>query len=236
MKFDEQYEKLLNHYISEGVGTAIKDTLARTFVDPFKELNPWKSKFGNWADDRMDKKSAIADVDPKNKDQQGKTQAQGSNNSKYIESYKQTQLKSTITYNKEISFIDRGTVLGQFKFNCNDFITRKININNMLLSNATVAPNLYQQALQFLASYDLRRLRIIDSQVEKDIANAIRPALLKDKLDPANVANKTTEIINELKKYIDSIFAPINLQTQQSYIYEKAAWYFILAKYHQLKS
>ena len=126
MKFDEQYEKLLNHYISEGIGAAIKDTFRRNFVDPAINMNPWRNERGNWAQDSLDKKQTLAELDPK---QQGKAQAQGSNNSKYIESYKQTQLKSTITYNKEISFIDRGTVLGQFKFNCNDFITRKININ-----------------------------------------------------------------------------------------------------------
>ena len=234
MKFDDQYEKLLNHYISEGIGTAIKDTLSRTFVDPFKEMNPWRSKFGNWADDRMDKKQAIAQVDPKNKDQKGKPQT--SDNFKYIENYKLTQLKSTITTNKEISFISRGAVLGQYKFNCRDFTAGKINLNNMLVSNATVAPNLYQQALQFLASYDLRRVRIIDSQIEKDMANAIRPELLKAKLDPAQVGNKTTEIINEFNKYIESIFGPINLQTEYSKLYEKAAWYYILTKYSQLKS
>lgn len=234
MKFDDQYEKFLNHYINEGIGTAIKDTLSRTFVDPFKEMNPWKSKLGNWADDRMDKKQAIAQVDPKNKDQTGKPQT--SDNFKYIENYKLTQLKSTITTNKEISFISRGAVLGQFKFNCKDFIAGKINLNTMLVSNATVAPNLYQQTLQFLASYDLRRVRIIDSQIEKDMANAIRPDLLKAKLDPAQVGNKTTEIINEFKKYIESIFGPINLQTESSKLYEKAAWFYILTKYSQLKS
>lgn len=216
MKFDDQYEKLLNHYINEGIGTAIKDTLSRTFIDPFKKMNPWKSEI------------------PKNKNQTGKPQT--SDNFKYIENYKLTQLKSTITTNKEISFISRGAVLGQFKFNCKDFIAGKINLNTMLLSNATIAPNLYQQALKFLASYDLRRVRIIDSQIEKDMANAIRPELLKAKLDPAQVGNKTTEIINEFKKYIESIFGPINLQTEYSKLYEKVAWYYILTKYSQLKS
>ena len=234
MKFDDQYEKLLNHYINEGIGTAIKDTLSRTFIDPFKQLNPWKSNLGGWASDRMDKKQAMAEVDPKNAGQT--KQPQTSNNFKYIENYKLTQLKSTVTVNKEVSFVSKGTVLGKFKFNCNDFIAGKINLNSMLLSNPTVAPNLYQQTLQFLASYDLRRVRIIDSQTEKDIANAIRPELLKAKLDPAQVGNKTTEILNEFKKYIESIFVPINLQTESSKLYEKAAWFYILTKFSQLKS
>lgn len=234
MKFDEQYEKLIKHYISEGIGTAIKDTLGRTFVDPFKQLNPWKSNFGNWADDRRDKRDAMQELDPNKKSQQN--QNEGSNNPKYIENYKLTQLKSTVVSNKEVTFIQRGTVLGKFKFNCNDYINRKININNVLLSDTTLAPNLYQQALQFLASYDLRRVRIIDSLVEKDITNAIRPDLLKDKLDPAKVGNKTTEVINELKKYVESVFLPINLQTESSKFYEKAVWFFILTKYPQLKS
>lgn len=232
MKFDKKCEELLKKYtLNEGIGTAIGNTLKRTFVKPFTELNPWKSDHGNWAQDSMDKKNAKNALNP----QSGAKQSEAALNAqKVLTDYRNNQLKSNVITAKEISLLDGATVIGKFRLNCPEVLKNKATYNNLLLTDASATPDQIQKGLEFISNYDLRRLNLIDFQAEKELSSLINVELLKAKIDPALIGSKITEVLKEIKNEITTILGPYDLRSHPN-IFMKVIWFFIFYKQSQLK-
>lgn len=233
MKFDDKCEKLLKKYtLNEGIG----DTLKKAVVDPFIDLNPWISPEKKAALKYRDKKDAKDELNGTSNQIGKNTQSEyGINVQQLLSDYRNNQLRSNVITAKEISLVNKGTVIGKFRLNCPDILKGRVTYNNLLLTDASATPDQIQKGLQFISSFDLRRFNLMDSIVDKELSTLIRNELLKAKADPATVGSKVTGILKEIKDDITNIFGPYDLRSHPN-IFMKVIWFFIFYKQNQLKN
>lgn len=233
MKFDDQYEKLLNHYINEGIGAAIKDTLRRNFVDPAIQMNPWRNERGNRAQNSIDNKNTKDELMGKFSNNAKQSIANyGIDIWKILSDYQSNQIRSNIISGKKISFLNGGTVIGNFSLDCSGAL-KGVTLEKLLLVDSGGTPDQIQKGIEFISYYDLRRLNLYDAIKEKEFSSLIRNELLRAKTDPAKVGNKISEALNEYKTHFTYIFGPYDPRTQSPY--QKILWFFILYKQNQLR-
>lgn len=213
MSFNGQFEKYLTQY-TEGILDTLWNVTGGRFTDPVN--NPWVSSgYGRYKGNKATKSYK----DPSS----GK-------DINFTNGYRIKGLQELSTNDKFVVFKNGRKKLGEFKLNASGVLTKSTNLNNILVPKSALAPNVYKDAIDFFAVYDLNSLNLISGDAETDIKNYINNEIKRTKNTGSLFGGKEREIFVSIKNEIESYLSPIVIPAQKNAFIIKSTWFFILTR------
>ena len=99
-----------------------------------------------------------------------------------------------------------------------------------MVPKSALAPNIYKDAIDFFAVYDLNSLNLVSGDAETDIKNYINDEIKRTKNKGSLFGGKEREIFVSIKNEIESYLSPIVIPAQKNAFLIKATWFFILTR------
>lgn len=221
MSFNGEFEKYLKQY-NEGILDTLWDVTGGRFTDPVN--NPWvKGGYRGSGSYKRSKLGTKAEKEPLDKDLN------------LTNGYRIKSLQYLSTNDKFVVFKNKTKKLGEFKLNASGVLTKTSSLNNILVPKAALAPNVYKDALDFFAAYDLNSLNLISGNAETDIKDFINSEIKRTKSKGSLFGGKERELFVSMKNEIESYLSPIVVPAQKNAFIIKATWFFILTRTNLLK-
>lgn len=223
MSFNGEFEKYIKQY-NEGILDTLWDVTGGRFTDPVN--NPWvkggyrgsgsKSYRGSKLDTKGEKELSDKNLNLTN-------------------GYRIKGLQHLSTNDKFVVFKNKTKRLGEFKLNASGVLTKSTNLNNILVPKAALAPNIYKDAVDFFAAYDLNSLNLISGNAETDIKNFINSEIKRTNTKGSLFGGKERELFVSMKNEIESYLSPLVVPAQKNAFIIKATWFFILTRKNVLQ-